>query len=212
LRTRLELVARAEHELRGSATILCLVAERLSRDPAAGRHAAAVEGQLDRLRAALGDLAAARRGRLAPAREERVQLARQVRSALAGWLPVLRAAGRRATLRWECGACTPRADRGRLAQALGNVLANAVEHGEGPVEIAGRELDGKLRLEVRNRASPQAAGRRGRERRTERGRGLPIATSAAESLGGRLELRSEGGVTIAALELPADVDEAPRAA
>jgi signal transduction histidine kinase len=209
LRARLELAGRAEHELRGSVTVLCLVVERLRRDSVAVRHAAALELQLDRLRAALADLAAARGGPLTRAREERLQLALHLRSAVAGWLPVLRAAGRRVTLRWEGGASMPRADRGRVAQALGNVIANAVEHGEGPIEIAGRELDGKLRVEVRNRTSTDAPNRRHEERR---GRGLRIATSAARSLGGHLEFRSEGGLTVAAREVPADRGESQRAA
>ena len=45
-----ELVARAEHELRGAATALALACEQLRRDPAAGGHAAAIDAQLDRLR------------------------------------------------------------------------------------------------------------------------------------------------------------------
>jgi hypothetical protein len=55
-----ELIARAEHELRGAATALTLACEALRRDPAAGGHAAVIDAQLDRLRAGLDDLEAAR--------------------------------------------------------------------------------------------------------------------------------------------------------
>ena len=43
LRVRLERVARAEHELRGPATVLCMACERLRNDPAAQGHAEALE-------------------------------------------------------------------------------------------------------------------------------------------------------------------------
>ena len=56
-----ELVARAEHELRGAAAALALACESLRRDPAAGGHAAVIDAQLDRLRAGLEDLEATRR-------------------------------------------------------------------------------------------------------------------------------------------------------
>ena len=55
-----ELVARAEHELRGAATALALACETLRRDPAAGGHAAMIDAQLDRLRAGLEELEVAR--------------------------------------------------------------------------------------------------------------------------------------------------------
>src|SRR6185503_2663761 len=55
-----ELVARAEHELRGAATALALACEALRRDPAASGHATVIEAQLDRLRAGLEDLGSAR--------------------------------------------------------------------------------------------------------------------------------------------------------
>jgi signal transduction histidine kinase len=210
LRERFDRVARAEHELRGAATVLCLAVERLRRDPAARRHAEVLGAQLDRLGAGLADLATAGRRRPAPGPREPVQLAAHARSVLAGWLPTLRAAGRGGTLRWE-GRVGAGADRSRVAQALGNVIANAVEHGEGTVEIAGRETGEALRVEVRNRTSRDPAGYRER-RRAGRGRGLRIAASAAESLGGRLEFRSEEGVAIAALELPTDRVHDPRVA
>ena len=44
----------------GAATALALVCEALRRDPAASGHAAVIEAQLDRLRAGLADLEAAR--------------------------------------------------------------------------------------------------------------------------------------------------------
>lgn len=197
LRARLEAVARAEHELRGPATVLFLACERLRREPAGRKHAAAIEVQLARLRAGLGDLAAARRGRRAAERPEPVELNRFARAAVDGWAPSLRAAGRDARVDWRAGRARVVADRGRLAQALGNLLANAAEHGEGPIELRGRRVNGGIRVEVRNsaRAERPAGGE-------DRGRGLDIASRAAASAGGRLDVDRDGDDVVAVLELP----------
>src|SRR5438874_2035287 len=63
LRLRLELVARAEHELRGPLTAFSLALDA-ARGTVAGRRLAVVlDAELARARAGLADLAAARRGR-----------------------------------------------------------------------------------------------------------------------------------------------------
>ena len=125
--------------------------------------------------------------------------------ALAGWRAALDAAGRPARFDWRAGPTQVVADRGRLAQALGNLLANAAEHGSGPLEVRGRRVPGAVRIEVRNgTGSPETGANSGR------GRGLRIASRAAASAGGRLELAEEGDEVVAALELP--VDEPPAAA
>jgi signal transduction histidine kinase len=84
-------------------------------------------------------------------------------------------------------------EAGRLAQVLANVIANAAEHGEGPVEVRG------IRLELRNRdrADDQA-------RRRGRGRGVAIAKRAARELGGSVSVESKNGVTRTVVELPTD--------
>ena len=68
LRRRLELVADADHELRGPVPAMGLIAEALGRSPAGLRHATALQGHLDRLRIALRDLESAREGRRAAPR------------------------------------------------------------------------------------------------------------------------------------------------
>jgi signal transduction histidine kinase len=208
LRRRLELVARAEHELHGPATVLCLAVERMGREPSARGHARALELEIERLRAGLADLAAARTGGRARQRPGPVPLARIVEGAAAAWAPSLSAAGRDVRVDWRAGDVAVRADRGRVAQVLGNLLANAVEHGGGPVELSGRRVPGGVRVEVRN------GGRRPRRaaRAAGRGRGLAVATAAAEATGGRLDIRSREEATVAALELPtATVMEEPSA-
>jgi two-component system, OmpR family, sensor histidine kinase MtrB len=174
-----ELVARAEHELRGAATALALACETLRRDPAAGGHAAMIEAQLDRLRAGLEELEVARGaggdgggGDVAP-----VELGALTRAAAEPW---------GTSFEWEGGPAPANLDRRRFAKALGNVLANAAEHGAGDIRVMGRAHNGGVRLEVRNR-----------------GRGLAIASEAAEELGGSLSFEIVDDTAVATLDLPA---------
>ena len=208
LRSRLERVARAEHELRGPATVLCMACERLRRDPAAQGHADGLETELARLRAGLADLTAARTGRRRRPWREPVDLEPLARSAVAGWRHALEASGRAGRVEWRAGAPRVVADRGRLAQALGNLVANAAEHGSGPVELRSRRTPGGVRVEVRNgRARADEAPSGPHAPPADRGRGLQIAATAARSAGGHLELVPDRDDVVAAIELP--VDDAP---
>lgn len=201
LRARLQAVARADHELRGPVTALALAAAGLARAPGMRERGIAIEAQVLRLRAALGDLAAARRlpcrGAAATC-EPAVALEADVRAAAAGWAPVAQALGRDLRVDWRAGQVAARLDRGRLAQALGNVLANALEHGRGPVAVCAAPAPGGVRIEVRD-GGPTAAPR---GRRSDRGRGLAIAAAAVEEGGGRLSLEHGSAGTVAVLELP----------
>jgi signal transduction histidine kinase len=188
-----ERVADAEHELRGPVAALALVVERMRRDAHAREYVQPLEVQLARLCAALDDLAAVRRGRPAAAREGPLDLEEIASGAAAGVIADVRED-------WRAGDARVVADPGRLAQALGNLLANADEHGEGPIELRGRRLPGAIRVEVRNRPRRTAAF----ERREGRGRGLRIAGQAAAAAGGRLELAEDGAQVVASLELPVD--------
>jgi signal transduction histidine kinase len=141
LRRRMARVADAEHELRGAATAIGLVGERDQ----------LLQLQIDRMAAALADLAQAR-GAVAPPPRD--------------------------------------LEAGRLAQVLANVIANAAEHGVGPVEVRA------TRLELRNRDRDRGGGPTGR------GRGVVIAKRAARELGGRVSVVSEGGFTRTVVELP----------
>lgn len=178
-----EHVARAEHELRGAATALALVCEALQRDPAVRHHGAAIRAQLDRLRAGLADLEAARTGESVAPVPEPVELSSLTRAAV--------------EFAWVGRPVPARLDRGRFAQVLGNMLANAAEHGEGHVRVIGRTHDGRVSVEVRNAVdAPPAKPTPGR------GRGLEIASTAAEELGGHLSFEIVGDSAVATLNLP----------
>lgn len=172
-----ELVARAEHELRGAAAALALACEALRRDPAASGHAAVIDAQIDRLRAGLADLGAAREGREELPTSEVVELSALTHASTRPW---------DTSFEWEGGPLPASIDRRRFAKALGNVLANAAEHGAGDIRVTGRAHNGGVRLEVRNR-----------------GRGLAIASEAAEELGGSLSFEIVDDTAVATLDLPA---------
>jgi two-component system, OmpR family, sensor histidine kinase MtrB len=176
-------LARAEHELRGAATALALICEALSRDPRARHHGAALDAQLDRLRAGLADLEAARTGKSVAPVPEPVELSSLTRAAV--------------EFSWVGGPVSACLDSRRFAQALGNMLANATEHGAGDVRVVGRALDGRVSVEVRNAVDGPPA-----EPGSGRGRGLLIASSAAEELGGRLSFEIVGDSAVATLDLP----------
>lgn len=197
LRRRLELVALAGHELRGPATAMGLAATVLRREPGGPPRALMFEAQLARMRMALDDLDAARSGARTEARPALVSLERLLSGTAAAWRPVAHAGGRVLRMRSELGSTAVHADSGRLAQALGNLVANAVEHGSGTVELLGRRSGDRVVLEVRD-----GGGRRVGGPEKGRGRGLGIATAAIEEVGGTLSLQRADGETVAAVELP----------
>jgi C4-dicarboxylate-specific signal transduction histidine kinase len=94
-------------------------------------------------------------------------------------------------------------DAGRLAQVMGNLIANATEHGVGSVDVSTTRPAGAVRIEIRNRNRPKELAEASAARAQGRGRGLEIAERAARELGGRLSVESRAGETRAELELPA---------
>lgn len=210
LRGRLEaqarLVAEACHELRGPLCAARLAVESLEVD------APGLELELRRAGRALDDLAVARWGRRSAGCLEIVDLSLLAEEVAAGWEPLARSLG------MELAVAAPfpvlvRADRVRLAQAAANLVANALEHGRGPVRIAVRRHDGRARLEVTDSGmglpGPVAslpAGGTG-----ERGHGLQIVRRVAEMHAGRLLTGPSRAGARLVLELP-DVDYATSAA
>jgi signal transduction histidine kinase len=104
------------------------------------------------------------------------------------------------------------ADRLRLAQAIGNLVVNALEHGAGPVRLRAHATRTHVRVEVRDHGpglpAPVAAlaggGHAGR-----RGHGLAIAARVVARHGGRLLTAPVSSGACVVLELPR-ADVAPR--
>src|SRR5436190_777981 len=101
-----------------------------------------------------------------------------------------------------------RGDRVRLAQAVGNLLANALEHGGGRVELGARAQAGRVRIEISDEGAGLPApvaelARRPRAGRGRRGRGLAIAADIVARHGGRLVSAPSARGARLAIELPA---------
>jgi signal transduction histidine kinase len=212
------LVADAGHELRGP-----LCAARLGLHALEGEdRAAAVDLELRRAALALDDLAAACRGRRAGEQAQLVDVGALLDDVAEAWRPLARAFGAELAVEPLRGRALVRADPVRLAQACGNLVANAVEHGASPVRVRGRVLAGRVRVEVEDagpglpgpvRELVDGSGRRGRSWRPShpsarfreagsRGRGLAIAAGIAERHGGRLAAAPSAGGACLVLELP----------
>lgn len=198
------LTARACHELRGPLTALGLALAAMVRHAEAPAHRlAALEAQHAR---AVEDLAHARSGRRTPARERALEAGAFLADQAEAWATV---AGDRA-VRVAGGDDAPGwllADRVRLAQAVGNLVANALEHGDGPVVLRARSAEEVIALEVADAggglplpvADLLARAGGGRD---PRGHGLAIAAQIATDHRGRLVSRPSTSGARLALELP----------
>jgi signal transduction histidine kinase len=214
LELRMEAVARASHELRGPLTAARLGLELGVRgDQLSPERLHAIDLELGRAALALEDLAGVRERRPAGALTEAVDVRELLRDSVEAWRAAAQAAGVALSLEWGDGPARVSGDRRRLAQATGNLIANAIEHGGGAVAVRGGAQGGRVRIEVLDRgpglcASVAELVSRPHGGRGRRGRGLAIATAIAEAHRGRLaSAPSESGARLV-LELPA-VEGAP---
>lgn len=205
---RLEAVARAAHELRGPITAARLgVALGVRRGGLSAPPLRAVELELERAALALADLAAPPGGCPEGLRMGEVDVVALLADCAEAWRPAAVARGGGIDVRWPARPAVVRGDRLRLAQAVDNLIANAIEHGGGTVEVCGRMDAGSVRLEVTDGGpglpAPVAElSHRARRGRGSRGRGLAIAAAIAHEHGGRLaSAPSDRGARLL-LELP----------
>jgi signal transduction histidine kinase len=189
---RMEAVARACHELRGPLTAarLGLAAPAGQELPSPGRLRA-IDTELGRAALALDDLSGTGGGPRRLWRLDRVDVRGLVTDCVEAWQASAAVAARTVQVGWSGAEAAVWGDRLRLAQALGNLLANAIEHGRGPVLMRGRRAGHVVRFEVCDQGgglpAPVAQLTRGaRAGRGRRGRGLAIAAAIAAAHGGRL--------------------------
>jgi signal transduction histidine kinase len=90
-------------------------------------------------------------------------------------------------------------DPRRVAQALDNLIANAIEHGGLRVLVEATIAARGVRISVSNAALP-APARAGSDPR--RGHGLRLVASIAAASGGRFLVQHRAGAWVAVLELP----------
>ncbi|WP_320672356.1 sensor histidine kinase [Patulibacter defluvii] len=180
-----ERVVRACHELRGPLTTVLLALDRPPARP--GDLARAVATELVRARRACDEVSAAAARRRAPDERRPVDVAELARGLAAAHDAAARSVGRR--VRFSGGPAVVLGDRARLAQAIGNLIHNAIEHGAGTVTVATRATAVAVRIEVCDQGPglpvPVAALMR-RPRRGQRGRGMRIVRDALAAHGGTL--------------------------
>lgn len=207
---RMEAVARACHELRGP-----LAAARLGLSAPTGHGAPspvrlrAIDAELGRAALALDDLAGVGGGGHRRVWHlDRVDVRALVDDSAEAWQASAVAAGSVVRVGDGGEGAAVWGDSLRLAQALGNLIANAIEHGCGPVDVDLVVRGGVVRVAVCDEGPGLPAPvaelrRRPRRGRGARGRGLAIAAEVAEAHGGVLvSAPAQGGARLV-LELPA---------
>ena len=207
---RQEAVTRACHELRGP-----LAAARLGLDLGGrGRTLSAAQlraigSELGRASLALDDLAEARRRRArAPIEAGLVDLCALLTDSVEAWRANASAAGVELQLAERATSAVVRGERLRLAQATGNLIANAIEHGGRRVEVEVSVSGGLAQIGVCDDGpglpdSIAGLTHRARKGRGTRGRGLAIVAGIAAVHGGRLRAASAERGAHLIIELPA---------
>jgi signal transduction histidine kinase len=206
----METVARACHELRGPLTAARLGLQLGARvgelSPARLR---AIDLELGRAALALEDLDGVRARGLSDAWHplEAVDLGELVADSVEAWRPAAIARSVELTGSWSGRPASVWGDRLRLAQATGNLIANAIEHGGGVIEVRGSVYGRLARVEVSDTGpglpAPVATlARRPRAGRGVRGRGLAIASAVAARHGGRVAAAPSPRGARLLLELP----------
>ncbi|MDN5859828.1 MAG: ATP-binding protein [Pseudonocardia sp.] len=214
-----DLVGDVSHQLRSRLTALQLRLDELAThpDPSARREALAALEQSEKLTEVLDELLLAARAARAAGAE--VQDLRAGLTAVADeWRPGLRSAGRSLKVRLP-EVLLARVTPARLREAVGALVDNAIQHGEGTVTIAARATDNSIVIEVSDAGSgvpdelaPHVFDR-GVSVGSSTGLGLALARALVEADGGRLEL-SRARPPVFAIFLPAaradDVVGTPR--
>jgi signal transduction histidine kinase len=134
-----------------------------------------------------------------------------VQAAVGRWQARARFGDGSLELRWNAGRAIVNGDRCTLAQALDNLIVNAIEHGGTTIVVAVRRRDGRLRIAVvdsgrasrprsrRNSPAEVIARLSGRNRH---GHGLTVVRRVASMHDGRFVLNRAAGGSLAVLELP----------
>lgn len=191
---RTEALNRALHELRRPLQALALGAGPY---PADGNGPPPLELAI----CALADLDRVVNGQPALPRKRLLRLRPVIEGCIERWALAAELSGGRLDLDWRAGAAAVVADPKRIAQALDNLVLNAIEHGAPPVKVSVVICERGARISV----SDHGTLRTGSSRRTRAGRsghGLRVAAAVAAEHGGRFAIQRAGGTTQAVLELP----------
>jgi signal transduction histidine kinase len=128
-----------------------------------------------------------------------------VQPAVERWAGVAAATRRALSLQWRAGSASVLADPDRVAQALDNLIDNALRHGGLRVYVDAELCAAGVRITVRDTGGSGTPIRGPRDGR--HGHGLAIASRVAAEHGGRFRMLRTAAGAVASLELPL----APRA-
>lgn len=143
--------------------------------------------------------------------KEAVELRPLVEAAVRRWQARARLGAGTLQLRWRAGRALTIGDRLDLAQALDNLLVNAIEHGGPEIVVDVRPHKGRVRIVVADSGcASRPAMRRGApgeviarlSGRRRHGHGLAVVRQVATAHGGRFALRCSEQGSLAMLELP----------
>jgi signal transduction histidine kinase len=186
---------RALHELRRPLQALVLLEDRPG--AAATAPAASRRGLLELAAGALQDLDGALNGSPPAPSPRRFSAREVVMASLERWRPAAQRAGG-IRVYWDAGPADIEGDPSRLAQALDNLVANALEHGGPPFVLTGARVAGRLRITLAN----GVGGRPPRPADPRRGHGTAVVSELADLQRGRFALCHTATGCVAALELP----------
>jgi len=182
------------HELRRPLQALALA-------PASSRKAP-VPAAAELALAALDDLDREINGSPRPLAPRPVACRLLVETAIERWRGPAAKARRSLELRRSAGSIMAMADPGRVAQALDNLLENAIQHGGLRVWVETAIGARGVLISVSN-TTRRPTVRKGRARRDpRRGHGLRVVAAIAAAHGGRFIVRHPAGAWVAILELP----------
>jgi signal transduction histidine kinase len=141
---------------------------------------------------------------------EAVEVRPVLEAAVRRWQARASLGGGSLRLRWRAGRAVVVGDRVELAQALDNLLVNAIEHGGPSISVDARPHKGRVRIVIADsgRASRPPARRDApadviaRLSGHRRGHGLTVVRQVAADHEGRFALRRSELGSLALLELP----------
>ena len=203
---RRSAINEALHELRRPLQAIALSASAAG----AGREAK-VESSMQLVSAALERLDREVNGGAGETTHEAVACEPLVRAAVARWKARVAMDDGSLDLHWRAGEAVVLGERADLAQALDNLIVNAIEHGGPSIVVEAQRRGSSLRVLVADSgrgARPES--RRGNPAevmarlsgKRRRGHGLAVVRRVGAAHGGRFALHCSEWGSLAALELP----------